>query len=107
MHLFRYGSAEIDHLKHRDRKLGRAIDHIGMIERQVMPYLFRALVHSVVAQQIFWKAADTVWRRLCGSLLDITPRNVDGLVKNRDRGRPHSLRPLTPPGIRNRTRRFI
>ena len=28
-------------------------------------------------------------------------------IDNRDRGRPHSLRPLTPPGIRNRTRRFI
>ena len=52
MHLFQYGQAEIDHLKRRDRKLGRAIDRIGMIERQVMPDLFKALVHSVVAQQI-------------------------------------------------------
>jgi 3-methyladenine DNA glycosylase/8-oxoguanine DNA glycosylase len=76
MHLFQYGKAEIDHLKSRDRKLGRAIGHIGMIERQVMPDLFKALVHSVVAQQISSKAAATVGGRLCGKLSDVTPRNV-------------------------------
>ena len=78
MQLFLYGQAEIDYLTHRDRKLGRAIGHIGKIERQVMPDLFAALVRSVVAQQISRKAADTVWGRLCESLLDITPRNVAG-----------------------------
>ena len=51
MQLFKYGKEEIDHLKRRDNELDRAIDHIGMIERQVMPDLFKALVHSVVAQQ--------------------------------------------------------
>ena len=76
MHLFQYGKAEIDHLKSRDRKLGRAIGHIGMIERQVTPDLFKALVHSVVAQQISRAAADTVWGRICGRLSDVTPRNV-------------------------------
>jgi DNA-3-methyladenine glycosylase II len=76
MHLFQYGPAEIDHLKRRDKKLGRAIDHIGVIERQVMPDLFQALAHSVVAQQISRKAADTVWGRLCERLLNVTPRKV-------------------------------
>jgi 3-methyladenine DNA glycosylase/8-oxoguanine DNA glycosylase len=76
MQLFKYGNAEIDHLKSRDRKLGRAIDRIGMIERQVIPDLFEALVHSVVAQQISSKAAATVWGRLCGNLPDITPDKV-------------------------------
>jgi DNA-3-methyladenine glycosylase II len=78
MQVFHYGPAEIDHLKRRDRKLGRAIDRIGMIERLVIPDLFKALVHSVVAQQISRKAADTVWGRLCARLLDITPRRVAG-----------------------------
>lgn len=54
MQLFKYGKEEIDHLKRRDNNIGRAIDHIGMIERQVMPDLFKALVHSVVAQQEQW-----------------------------------------------------
>jgi len=76
MQIFQYGIAEIDHLKRHDIKLGRAIDHIGIIERQVMPDLFKALVHSVVAQQISRAAADTVWGRLCGKLSDVTPRNV-------------------------------
>jgi len=52
MQIYQYGRAEINHLKRRDKKLGRAIDHIGMIERQVMPVLFKALVHGVAAQQI-------------------------------------------------------
>jgi 3-methyladenine DNA glycosylase/8-oxoguanine DNA glycosylase len=52
MQCFHYGKREIEHLTRRDKKLGRAIGHIGMIERQVMPELFKALVHSVVAQQI-------------------------------------------------------
>jgi DNA-3-methyladenine glycosylase II len=76
MDLVQYGKAEIDHLKSRDKKLGKAIDRIGMIERQVIPDLFKALVHSVVAQQISSKAAATVWGRLCGKLSDVTPRNV-------------------------------
>jgi hypothetical protein len=61
MQLFQYGQREIDHLTRRDKKLGRAIGHIGMIERHVTPDLFKALVHSVVAQQISRAAADTVW----------------------------------------------
>jgi DNA-3-methyladenine glycosylase II len=76
MQIFQYGQAEIDYLTSRDKKLGRAIGYIGMIERQVMPDLFKALVHSVVAQQISSKAATTVWGRLCGNLLDITPCKV-------------------------------
>lgn len=76
MQLFLYGQAEIEYLTRRDRKLGRAINHIGMIERQVTPDLFTALIKSVVAQQISSRAADTVWGRLCERLSDITPRNV-------------------------------
>jgi DNA-3-methyladenine glycosylase II len=78
MQLFQYGPAEIDYLTRRDRKLGRAIGRIGMIERPVTPDLFTALVHSIVAQQIFRKAADTVWSKLCERLLDVTPHTVVG-----------------------------
>lgn len=78
MQIYQYGQTEIDHLKRRDKKLGRAIDRIGMIERQVMPDLFKALVHSVVAQHISRKAADTVWGKLRGSHPEITRRDVAG-----------------------------
>jgi len=76
MELFKYGQIEIDHLKRRDKKLGAAIDRIGLIEREVTPGLFTALVKSVVAQQISTKAAETVWGRLCTQLTDITPENI-------------------------------
>jgi 3-methyladenine DNA glycosylase/8-oxoguanine DNA glycosylase len=78
MPLFQYGQAEIDHLARRDRKLGRAIGRIGLIERPVMPDLFKALVHSIVAQQVSRKAAETVWAKLVERLSDVTPRNVAG-----------------------------
>jgi len=76
MELFKYGQAEIEHLKRRDKKLGIAIDRIGAIEREVTPDLFTALVKSVVAQQISTKAAATVWVRLCTQLADITPASI-------------------------------
>jgi len=41
-----------------------------------MPDLFKTLVQCAVAQQIYRKAADTVYANLCGSLRDITPRTV-------------------------------
>lgn len=78
MPLFQYGQAEIDHLSRRDRRLGRAIGRIGKIERPVMPDLFKALVHSIVAQQVSRKAADTVWMKLNERLSDVTPLKVAG-----------------------------
>ena len=76
MPTFKYGSLEIEHLKKKDKKLALAIDSIGRIEREVMPDLFAALIHSIVGQQIATKAAATVWGRLqlrCG---EITPRTI-------------------------------
>ena len=76
MPIFNYGSTEIEHLKKKDKKLAMAIDSIGPIEREVMPDLFTALIHSIVGQQIATKAAATVWGRLqlqCGG---ITPRSI-------------------------------
>lgn len=76
MKVFEYGWQEIEHLKKKDKKLGLAIDRIGMIERRVIPDLFAALVRSIVAQQISSKAADTVWRRLVDQCGEITPLAV-------------------------------
>lgn len=76
MEVFRYGRREIEHLRKSDRKLGQAIERIGMIERRVIPDLFAALVNSVIAQQISAKAADTVWNRLLDRCGDITPRAI-------------------------------
>jgi len=76
MKIFNYGSKEIEYLKSRDKKLSAAIDRIGMIEREITPEPFHALVSSVVSQQISNKAAETVWKRLSNLLGSITPESI-------------------------------
>jgi DNA-3-methyladenine glycosylase II len=76
MHIFRYGSTEIDHLGKRDKRLGKAIEEIGMIERDVTPDLFTALVASVASQQVSAKAAETVWTRMEERFGSITPESI-------------------------------
>lgn len=76
MTIFKYSSIEIDHLRKRDKQLGAAIDQIGMIEREVFPDLFTALVHSIVGQQISAKAALTVWNKLQQSIGQINPETI-------------------------------
>jgi len=67
---FEYGEQELNHLRKCDKKLGAAIDRIGIIKRKVNPNVFAALVESIIAQQISTKAASTVTNRLatlCGT----------------------------------------
>ena len=76
MQIFEYGQNEIAYLKSRDKKLGAAIDKIGMIQREITPDPFTALISSVVGQQISNKAAKTVWNRLLLLLGSITPESI-------------------------------
>ena len=76
MQIFEYGHKEIDYLKRRDKKLGIAIEDIGMIKREITPDPFTALVSSVVSQQISKKAAETVWNRLYTKIGNITPGSI-------------------------------
>ena len=74
--IFRYGETEIRYLQKKDKVLGREIERIGMIKREVTPDLFTALVNSIVSQQISAKAKDTVWQRILDRLGDITPQSL-------------------------------
>lgn len=76
MPIFEYGSVELDYLRKNDKKLKAAIDGIGLIEREVIPDLFTALVNSIVSQQISAKAAATIWNRLLIKLGEINPVNI-------------------------------
>lgn len=76
MQIFQYGQKEIEYLKRKDKKLGAAIDKIGMIKREITPDPFTALVSSIVSQQISKRAAHTVWNRLAKLLGDITPQSI-------------------------------
>ena len=64
MFCFEYGERELNHLKKKDKKLGEQIDRIGLIQREVNPNTFFALVESIIGQQISGKAAATVRNRL-------------------------------------------
>jgi len=78
MQFFEYGEKEIEYLKKKDKKLGAAIEQIGMIQREVTPDTFQALISSIVGQQISSKAADTVWKRLVELVGSITPESISG-----------------------------
>jgi len=77
MQIFEYGQKEIEYLKRKDKKLGEAIEKIGMIEREITPDPFTALISSVVSQQISKKAAQTVWNRLSTLLGVISAESID------------------------------
>ncbi|MEI5908283.1 DNA-3-methyladenine glycosylase 2 family protein [Bacillus spongiae] len=74
--LFEYGQTEIEYLKKQDENLGRAIDRLGKVEREIIPDLFSALVYAIVGQLVSVKVAHTVWDRMQVRLGDITPKNI-------------------------------
>ena len=77
IHFFKYGKTEIDYLSAKDELLGQAIKDIGIIEREVHPDLFTALIRNIVSQQIAKKAAVTVWGRMCDLLTEVTPEKIE------------------------------
>lgn len=79
MAYFEYGEKEIKYLQSRDKKLGEAIDRIGMIRREIIPDPFCALIYSIVGQQVSGRAADTVFSRLSLAAGGITPENIGRL----------------------------
>ena len=76
MNIFDYGEIETSYLKKRDKVLGKVIDKIGTIQREVYPDLFFALVKSIVGQQISAKAQATIWKKIQEELGEITPHTV-------------------------------
>ena len=73
---FQYGQKEIDYLKAREPRLGRAIEQIGYIHRQVIPDIFEAIINSIVGQQITTKAQETIWGRMKDHFGMVTPQAV-------------------------------
>ncbi len=63
-HYFQYSDEQLRELKKKDKKLARAIDQIGKIQREVQPNLFHALIESIIGQQISTKAQKTICLRL-------------------------------------------
>ena len=83
---FAYGEQEINYLRKRDKRLGRVIDQVGIVRREVDPDLFAAVVHHIVGQQISTKAQATVWRRVRENLGVVSAATVLGAGEERLRG---------------------
>ena len=81
--IFQYGEAEVAHLKKRDASLGKAMDAIGPIRREINPDVFSALVNAIIGQQISSKAHKTIWERMKCGLIEITPQIVLGCSEAR------------------------
>jgi len=76
MQYYEYGIKEIEYFKKKDKKLGKAIERIGLIDREITPNLFPAIIDSIISQQISSKAAETVFRRLSDLVGELTPVNI-------------------------------
>ena len=76
---FEYGEKEKQWLRSRDPVLSAAMDEIGHIHREVQPDLFKALINSIVGQQISTKAHVTIWNRMQERIAPITPENFETL----------------------------
>ncbi len=61
---FNYGEKEINYLRKKDKKLGAAIDEIGMIKRQIDEDIFTAIIRAIIGQQVSSQARETVFNRL-------------------------------------------
>lgn len=59
-----YGQKEISYLAAKDKRLGRAIEQLGHIDREVDSDLLAAIVHHIIGQQISTAAQRTIWARL-------------------------------------------
>ncbi len=61
---FSYGEKEILHLSSKDKILGKAINEVGHIYREVNTDLFSSIIYHIVGQQISVVAQKTIWKRM-------------------------------------------
>lgn len=74
---FEYGTDAVDYLKAKDKKLGAAIDAVGVVHREMdEDDLFSAIVHQIIGQQISTAAQATIWNRMRERLGEVTPSAV-------------------------------
>lgn len=73
---FVYDQRAVAYLKQVDPILGEAMNRLGMVEREVIPDLFAALIYSIIGQQISIKAVHTIWHRMQDRLAEITPQTI-------------------------------
>ena len=74
---FEYATDAVEYLKAKDKKLGAAIDAVGVVRREMdEDDLFTAIVHQIIGQQISTAAQATIWNRMRERLGEVTPSAV-------------------------------
>ncbi len=76
---FQYGEKEINYLKKKDKRLGEAIDKIGMLKRPIDTDIFTAIIRAILGQQVSRQARETVFRRIKNTLPNITAESINNL----------------------------
>ncbi len=61
---FEYGEKEIAYLKKKDKRLGAAIEKIGMLKRPIDKDIFTAVIRAILGQQVSRQARETVFCRM-------------------------------------------
>lgn len=79
MDYFDYSHVEMEYLKNADPILGKEIERLGLIKREIETDIFVALISSIVSQQISIKAAATVYNRLLELSGGITGEKINEL----------------------------
>lgn len=64
------------HLSRRDKRLAAVVARLAPPQREVMPDLFAALVHSIVGQQVATAVHGILWRRVEQRLGAVTPADI-------------------------------
>lgn len=73
---FSYGETEIECLKTKDKKMAQCIEKYGIINRNVNPDLFSAVIYQIIGQQISNKALSTIWNKTKSALKNITALSI-------------------------------
>lgn len=71
-----YPEKAIEYLKAKDPQLKKAIDTIGVIQREVNPDLYFSIVSSIIGQQISSVAHKTILARLNAKVHTIKPMTI-------------------------------
>ncbi len=77
---FEYGEKEISYLKKKDKRLGEAIDKIGMLQRPIDSDIFTAIIRAILGQQVSRQARETVFKRIKDSLSSISADKINNLT---------------------------
>ncbi len=75
---FEYGEKELNHLKKKDKRLGEAIEKIGILKRPIDADVFTAIIRAILGQQVSRQARETVFLRMKDSLSAITAESISG-----------------------------